>query len=143
MALKAGRVGVAPSEVDPYGRIIGGSGGGSGGGLKLYYKDFTGYTSSSSTSHGYYTIEDYVDVEGYTPLYATTLTNSTSIMDHDVTFAFATCIREGSSYKGKTRLLAFRSRGSTDSYGTLGSVNGVSDTIRVFYVKNENLEVLE
>lgn len=28
MALKAGRVGVAPSEVDPYGRILGGGGGG-------------------------------------------------------------------------------------------------------------------
>lgn len=27
MALKAGRVGVAPSEVDPYGRILGGGGG--------------------------------------------------------------------------------------------------------------------
>ena len=141
MALKAGRVGVLPSEVDSYGKIRGGSGGGSGGGLKLYYKDYSNWETNSITGSGFATINTSIYIEGYTPIHAMVLTNGTD-STHSLPVGVSLCVREGSS-KNNTYLRLYASRGTEYSSGTLSTVNGVKDVIRVFYIKNENLEVLE
>lgn len=132
MALKAGRVGVLPSEVDSYGKIIGGSGGGSGGGEKLYYKDYkiANDTTSSSIYWSYVASDGTIDIEGYTPLSATVIRTDTGYSQAP---RCGVSVVEGDyPASHKIRIFATGAYISSTKYG-----------VRVYYAKNENTEVLE
>lgn len=158
MALKAGRVGVAPSEVDAYGKVKGGGGGGggttvvanpsgeatstleklqvgstiyglpSGGGGGIYYKDWA--IENDTQAGGFYWSQAYgVQVDGYTPISAVPIKASSGYVS---TFRGMCLLQEaGSSSEYIVKI------GKTDSFLSSSSVK-----VRVYYAKNSDMEAI-
>ena len=157
MALKAGRVGVSPTEVDAYGKVIGGGGGGggttvvanpsgeatstleklqvgstiyglpSGGGGGIYYNDWS--IENDTQAGGYYWSQAYgVQVDGYTP-------------------TSAVPIKTGSSYSVFRGICLLQAGGSANEYvvkigKTDGFLSSSSAKVRVYYAKNSDMEAI-